>query len=148
MDYSTERAAPPLLFLLRFIELEGGVCNKEEGYLGSSQEGGGNFSEELHKPLYVFIWAFHFFFLKYILLIMLLQFSHFLSPLYSPLLCTLPPTSTPLHTLSSCPWVVHIRSLAFPFPILLLTSPVYFVPTTYASYSLYLLPLSPPPPPC
>ena len=45
----------------------------------------------------------------------------------------------------SCPWVVHISSLASTFPILFLTSPAYFVPTIYAAYSLYLslsLPLS------
>ena len=72
-------------------------------------------------------------FFKYILLIMLLQLSHFFSPLFPS---TLQPP-LPLHppTLSSCPWVVHISSLACVFPILFLTSPVYFVPTIYASYS-------------
>ena len=48
--------------------------------------------------------------------------------------------------LSSCPWVIHIGSLASPFPILFLT-PVYFVFTNYVSYSLYLIPHSPPLPP-
>ena len=66
---------------------------------------------------------------KYILLIMLLQLTHFFLPL-SP--------STQQPPLSSCPWVIHISSLASPFPILFLTSHVYFVPTNYASYSLYL----------
>ena len=49
----------------------------------------------------------------------------------------------PLH-LSSGPyvWVIHISSLDSTFPILFLTSP-YFVPTNYASYSLYLTPSSP-----
>ena len=42
------------------------------------------------------------------------------------------PSSSP--SLSSCPWVVHISTLASPFPILFLTSPVYFVPTKYASF--------------
>ena len=66
--------------------------------------------------------------------------SHF-CPLYSPPPCTpVPPISAP--PLSSCPWVVHISSLASPFPILFLTFP-YFVPTIYASCSLYLLPHSP-----
>ena len=74
---------------------------------------------------------------KYILLIMLLQLSLFFLPLYSPPPCTPPPTSIPF-PLSSCPWVVHISSLASPFPILFLTSRVYFVPTNYASYSMYL----------
>ena len=67
-----------------------------------------------------------------------------------------------LHSLpfSSCPWVIHISSLAsisytilFPilFPIHFLyypyPPPVYFPPTTYAIYSLYFSPLSPPPTP-
>ena len=46
--------------------------------------------------------------------------------------------------LSSCLQVVHISSLASTFPILFLPSPVYFLPTIYATYSLYLfLPFSP-----
>ena len=66
-----------------------------------------------------------------------------------------PPPFIPLHPahplppafpyLSSCPWVVHISSLASPIPILFLTSP-YFVPTNYASYSLYHFPCSSPSP--
>ena len=56
----------------------------------------------------------------------------------------------PAHTLppsfpffSSCPWVIHINSLASTFPMLFLTSP-YFLPTIYATYSLHLFPpLSP-----
>ena len=56
----------------------------------------------------------------------------------------LPPTFLPF---SSCPWVIHISSLASTFPILFLPSPVYFLPTIYATYSLYLSPLSPPPTP-
>ena len=52
-------------------------------------------------------------------------------PNFSPfsslhLVPSFPPAILPL---SSCPWVVHISSLATPFPILFLTSPVYFVPT-------------------
>ena len=48
-------------------------------------------------------------------------------PVFSPF----PPsasTSLPSsnHPLSSCPWVTHISSLAFPFPILLLTSSCLF----------------------
>ena len=83
--------------------------------------------------------AFLFFFLKCILLTMLLQLSQFFSPLSPPPPC-IPTSSIPL--LSSCPWIVQISSLASPFPILFLT--VYFVPTYYASYSLYLFPLSSP----
>ena len=79
-----------------------------------------------------------FFLKKYVLLIMLLQLSHFFSPLYSPPPCMPLPPSFP--HLSSCPWVIYISSLASPFPILFLTSPVYFVPTIYASYSLDLFP--------
>ena len=56
----------------------------------------------------------------------------------------LPPTFPP--PFSSCPWVIHISSLASTFPILFLTSP-YFLPTIYATYSLYLSPLSPSPTP-
>ena len=48
-------------------------------------------------------------------------------------LCLVPPFPPAIDPLSSCPWVVHISSLASPFPILLLTSPVCFVPTNYAS---------------
>ena len=46
------------------------------------------------------------------------------SPLYAPLPYTFPPPSIPL--LSSCPWVIHISSLASPFSILFLTSPCLF----------------------
>ena len=51
----------------------------------------------------------------------------------------LPPTFPPY---SSRPWVIHISSLASTFPILFLPCP-YFLPTIYATYSLYLSPLSP-----
>ncbi|KAF6104303.1 hypothetical protein HJG60_011281 [Phyllostomus discolor] len=63
---------------------------------------------------------------KCILLIMLLYLSHFLLPCisFSPVphlpIC-IPPT------LSSCLWVIHIRSLASPFPILFLTSPLFIL---------------------
>ena len=75
---------------------------------------------------------------------MLLQLSHF--PPFTPLhpAHTLPPT---FPRYSSCPWVILISSLASTFPTLFLPSPVYFLPTIYATYSLYLSPLSPPPTP-
>ena len=74
------------------------------------------------------------FFLIY-LLIMLLQFSHF-SP-FTPLCPALPlPPTSP--TYSSCPWVVHIGSLAFTFPILFLSSP-YFL--TYHLCYLFSVPI-------
>ena len=68
----------------------------------------------LHVILFLF-WLFAQFFLKYILLIMLLYLSHFLpfTPLH--LAHLLPPTFPPY---SSCPWVMHISSLASTFPIL------------------------------
>ena len=72
-------------------------------------------------------------------------------------LCPLPPAPlfpSAMSLLSSCPWVVHISSLASPFPIQFLTSPCLFC--TYhlgflcpVSLSPFLLP--PPPtdnPPC
>ena len=64
------------------------------------------------------------YFFNYILLIMLLQLSWFF-----PLCPSLPST---LHSLRqfphhcSCPWVMHINSLATPFPILYFTSPWLF----------------------
>ena len=68
-----------------------------------------------------------------------LKLFHFFSPLLPSTLYHLSLQYSYLP--SSCPWIVHIRSLASPFPILFLTSP-YFVPTIYASYSLYLFPHS------
>ena len=61
---------------------------------------------------------------KCILLIMLLQFSQY-SP-FAPLCAVslFPPAIPPPH--SSRPWVMHISSLASPFPILFLTSPYLF----------------------
>ena len=83
-------------------------------------------------------------FFKYILLIMLLQLSHF-SP-FTPLhpAHPLPPTFPPY---SSCPWVIHICSLASTFPTLFLPSPCLF--STYHLCYLFSVPfpLSPPPTP-
>ena len=56
---------------------------------------------------------------------MLLQFSQIFPFLYPTLLPVLPCSSIPPH-LSSCPWVVHVSSLASLFPILFLTSPHLF----------------------
>ena len=61
------------------------------------------------------------------------------SPLYSPLPCTHPPTSIPPHPISS--WVIHIRSLASPFPILFLTSSCLF--STYHLCFLFHVPFPP-----
>ena len=61
----------------------------------------------------------------------------FISPLYSPQPCTpLPPAFPPL---SSCPWVVHVSSLASPFPILFLTSPCLFCTYHLCMLSMNLL---------
>ena len=58
-------------------------------------------------------------------------------------LCPAPCLPPAFPHLSTYPWIIHTSSLASPFPILLfLTSPVYFVPTIYAFYSLYLFPHS------
>ena len=65
----------------------------------------------------------------------------FFSSLYSTLPCTpLPPTPLPSH-LSSCPWVIHISSLASPFPTLFLTSPCLF--STYHLCFLHPVPFPP-----
>ena len=55
---------------------------------------------------------------------MVLQLSHFAT--FIPL-CPAPPQSSsiPLH-FSSCPWIIHISSLASTFPVLFLTSPCLF----------------------
>ena len=88
--------------------------------------------------MYNFRW-----FLKNILLIMLLQLYHFCLPLSSSALypTSLRHSSSPL---SSCPWVVRISSLASPFLTLFLTSPCAF--RTYHLCFLFpvpFLPLSP-----
>ena len=70
----------------------------------------------------VHILLFNFYF-KYILLIMLLQLSQFF-PL--ALLNPVTPFPTAVLPLSSCPWVVHVNSLASPFLTLFLTSPCLF----------------------
>ena len=81
--------------------------------------------------------------LKCILFIMLLQFSQFFLFIPPPP-CTPQPFSIPLlvyvHGL-------YISSLSSLFPIPFLTSPVFLMPTNYASSSLYLFPLYPPPTP-
>ena len=56
------------------------------------------------------------------------------SPLYSPRPCTPAPTSIP--PLSLCLQVVHISSLASPFPILFLTSPCLFCTSLFFYASL------------
>uniref|UniRef100_K9IGT4 Uncharacterized protein n=1 Tax=Desmodus rotundus TaxID=9430 RepID=K9IGT4_DESRO len=68
-----------------------------------------------------------------------------------PLLTVPHPPS--FHKLSSCPWVIYISSLAFPFPILFLTSPclfcIYYLcflfPVTFPPFSPLSLPTDNPP---
>ena len=76
-------------------------------------------------------------FFKYILLIMLLQLTHFLP--FISLHPTHPPTRIP--PFRTCPWVVHINSLASAFPILSLTSPCLF--STYHLCYLFSVPFPP-----
>ena len=65
-----------------------------------------------------------FFFLKYILLVMLLQLSHFFLP-FIPL-HPAPHFPPAFPHFSSWPWVVHISSLVSPYSILFLTSVCLF----------------------
>ena len=79
------------------------------------------------KYIYIYFYMYFYFYIYFYyiyiyLLIMLLQLFHLL-PLFPPP-CTHPLTHIP--PLSSCPWVVHISSLASPFPTLFLTSPYLF----------------------
>ena len=93
-----------------------------------------------------------FIYFNYILLIVLLQLSQFFPPL-SPSAWYPPSLHHSSHPLSSCPWVVHISSLAFPFPILFLTSPCLFrtyqlcflFPVNFRLFSSHPLPADNPP---
>ena len=74
---------------------------------------------------------------KYIVLIMLLLSSQCFSPLY-PLSALHLPALQHSPSLSSCPWVVRISSLASLFPIPFLTSPCLFY--AYQVCLLFLVP--------
>ena len=74
---------------------------------------------------------------KYIVLIMLLLSSQCFSPLY-PLSALHLPALQHSPSLSSCPWVVRISSLASLFPIPFLTSPCLFY--AYQLCFLFLVP--------
>ena len=82
-------------------------------------------------------------FLKYILLIILLQLSHILLT-FILLHAAAPLPQASLPPISSCPWVTHRSSLASQFPILFFTSLRLFLPAICASYSLFLFPHSSP----
>ena len=58
-------------------------------------------------------------------------------------LCPAAPLPPAFPSLSSCSWVVHIRSLASPFPILILTSPCLF--SAYHLCFLFPVPILSPP---
>ena len=74
---------------------------------------------------------------------MLFQLSHFFLPFIPLHPAPLSHEHSPL--LSSCPWVVHVSSLASTFPILFLPSSCLF--STYHLCYLFSVPfpLSPPP---
>ena len=82
--------------------------------------------------------SFSFSFLKYIVMIMLLQLSHFFSPPYPSPPCT---NSHPPAFPHFSPWDIHISSSASTFLTLFLTSPCLF--STY--YLCFLFPVSFPP---
>ena len=78
----------------------------------------------------------------------------FFPPFYSPPPCIPnPPASPPF---SSCPWVIHISSLASPFPILFLMSSClicayhlcFLFPVPFPPALVLPLPLPPDNPPC
>ena len=82
----------------KWLWLEHTLCNRAGGYM----------------PRHVL------FFFKYILWIMLFQWSHsFFLPFLPLRLVPQPPAFLPLNL---CPWVVYVSYLASPFPILFLTS--------------------------
>ena len=92
----------------------------------------------------------HHFFINICYCLLLLHLSPF-HPFI--LFCPAHPLPPAFPHLCSCPWVVHISSLASPLSILFLTSPCLFSPYHLAFYSLYLFPHSPFPftadnPPC
>ena len=62
------------------------------------------------------------------------------SPLYSPPPCTPPPLVHVHGSYIRVLWLLHFLYCSYP-------PPVYFLPTIYATYSLYLFPFSPAPTP-
>ena len=87
--------------------------------------------------LYSFIFVFIF---KCILLIMLLQLSHFFLP-FMPLCPAAASHQPSLPPLSSYPWVLQMSFFASPFPILFLTSLCLFC--TYHLCFLFPVPFPP-----
>ena len=103
------------------------------------------------QKIVVFYSPFSLFFKEYFIDYAITVFP--ISPPLSPL-CLVPQNPPALSPLCSCPWVVHTSYLSSLFLNHFWSLPVYFMPTKYASYSLYvshsILPLplysSPPPP--
>ena len=105
---------------------------------------------EVPKPLLLFLnscffilfWLDYSFFKKKFLNIFI-DYAITVVPHFSPLYC--PPPCTPLSIafphLSSCPWVIHVSSLASTFPILFLPSPCLF--STYHLCYLFSEPFPP-----
>ena len=97
-----------------------------------------------HNIVFYFHFYYYLLFFKIYFIDMLLLLSHF-PPFHSTPSCTPAPSHIPPY--SSCPWVIHISSLASTFLYYSYPPPVYFLPTIYATYSPYLSPLPPPPTP-
>ena len=95
------------------------------------------FFKQEKNPTYLFI--FKVYFIYYAIIVV----PVFFSPLFSSALHTLSHQNSP-HLLSSCPWVIHISSLASTFPTLFLTSPCLF--STYHLCYLFSAPFPCPTP--
>ena len=88
----------------------------------------------LNLPLLIYL-PFHFIFKIYFIDYAIIVASFFLPFI---LLCPIPHPPPSLLHLSSCPWVIHICSLASPYPLLFLTSPCLF--STYHLCFLFPVP--------
>ena len=76
-----------------------------------------------------------FFFLLFFFKVYFIDYAIIFVPFFLPFIpfCPISPFP-PASPVSSCPWVIHISSLASPFPILFLTSSCLF-----CNYQLYFL---------
>ena len=64
--------------------------------------------------------------LRFIYFHVLIYFIDYAITIIPTFLCLVLPFPVAIPSLSSCPWVMQINSLAIPFPILFLTSPCLF----------------------
>ena len=104
---------------------------EEQSFYSSLSHSGRFYFIFLH--IFIFILFFKIYFIDYAITVVPFP------PLYSPMPCiSLPPAFPPF---SSCPWVIHISSLASIFPILFLTSPCLF--STYHLCYLFSVPFPP-----